>query len=107
MERIACEQCDKCIHEQVERDVKKGGCLSIYTCRNVESGHELCKTLTRPAPDKAEVEELRHALDEIIILQRHYASLLNQYDGGNRKGFASADEWIGRLREVNSGNHKD
>jgi len=44
---------------------------------------------TRPA---AAVDELIEALDKLVILQRHYADILNQYDGGNRKGFASADE---------------
>lgn len=44
------------------------------------------------------VEELRTALDELIKLQAHYAKLLNMHDGGQRHPFASADEWIERLR---------
>jgi len=44
--------------------------------------------------------ELYEALKESLILQSHYASLLNQYDGGERKGFDSPEKWIGRLREM-------
>lgn len=37
------------------------------------------------------------ALEESVRLQSHYAALLNQYDGGNRKGFADAAEWVDQL----------
>jgi hypothetical protein len=37
------------------------------------------------------------ALDESLKLQSHYAALLNMHDGGQRKGFANAEEWIERL----------
>jgi hypothetical protein len=37
------------------------------------------------------------ALEESVKLQSHYASLLNQYDGGERMRFATAHEWIDRL----------
>ena len=43
---------------------------------------------------------LRIALDESLKLQRHYAALLNAYDGGHRREFNSTDEWIARLRET-------
>ena len=42
----------------------------------------------------------RLALEESVRLQAHYAALLNQYDGGKRIVFASANEWIARLRAL-------
>lgn len=50
----------------------------------------------------AELTETRQALDESVRLQSHYASLLNQYDGGLRITFANSQEWIDRLRHVRS-----
>ena len=41
------------------------------------------------------------ALDELIKLSSHYAELLNQYDGGKRIIFATADDWLKRLKDVN------
>ena len=46
------------------------------------------------------IVELQRALEESVKLQSHYASLLNQYDGGLRLGFGSADAWIARLRTL-------
>ena len=43
---------------------------------------------------------LMHALTESVLLQSHYAALLNQYDGGNRKGFCDAKEWLDRLQAI-------
>lgn len=43
---------------------------------------------------------LWRALDESVKLQSHYATLLNLHDGGERRPFASADEWIARLKET-------
>jgi hypothetical protein len=40
------------------------------------------------------------ALRECVRLQRHYAQLLNAWDGGERRTFYSSEEWIARLREV-------
>jgi hypothetical protein len=48
-------------------------------------------------------EELRRALDESVKLQSHYAGLLNMYDGGTRKQFASGQEWMERLAERDKG----
>jgi hypothetical protein len=48
---------------------------------------------------RTEIEELRAALEASVRLQSHYAVLLNEYDGGLRRQFASAEEWIQRLRE--------
>lgn len=45
------------------------------------------------------ITTLDAALLSSLKLQSHYARLLNQYDGGKRKGFNTVDEWIERLRE--------
>lgn len=45
-------------------------------------------------------QELMTALEELVKLQSHYAFLLNAWDGGKRKRFESATEWIARLRQV-------
>lgn len=49
----------------------------------------------------SQLERERHryafALSESLMLQSHYASLLNQYDGGHRIGFKNNDEWLARL----------
>jgi hypothetical protein len=50
--------------------------------------------------DDEYIAELKHALEESVWLQSHYAKLLNGYDGGRRLGFDSADAWLARLREV-------
>ena len=44
--------------------------------------------------------ELLIALRESLRLQSHYASLLNAYDGGKRRGFDSPEAWITRLKET-------
>jgi hypothetical protein len=44
--------------------------------------------------------DLYKALVESLKLQKHYASLLNQYDDGKRIGFDSPEEWIARLKEL-------
>ncbi len=43
--------------------------------------------------------ELRAALGESLKLQSHYAELLNMFDGGKRKGFASVGEWLEALKK--------
>lgn len=48
----------------------------------------------------AQIQRLHAALEESVALQSHYAYLLNAYDEGERRGFASADAWIKRLVEV-------
>lgn len=48
------------------------------------------------------VMELRIALRESVKLQAHYASLLNQWDGGQRMIFDNSEAWISRLRETNT-----
>lgn len=52
---------------------------------------------------REENEWLLGALRESVELQSHYAKLLNDYDGGRRKAFASAEEWIKRLDALAKG----
>lgn len=44
--------------------------------------------------------ELWFALDALVALQQHYATLLNHYDGGRRIAFETAEAWIERLRDM-------
>lgn len=41
-----------------------------------------------------------HGLVESLKLQSHYAELLNAHDGGQRKTFPTAAEWLRRLMDV-------
>ena len=50
--------------------------------------------------DEERLERLRDGLKESLKLQSHYARLLNQYDGGERKGFGTIKEWLDRIDEV-------
>lgn len=43
---------------------------------------------------------LRIALAESLKLQSHYATLLNNWDAGARRTFASREEWLQRLEEL-------
>ena len=43
---------------------------------------------------------LETALEESVSLQSHYAGLLNGYDGGTRKQFSCAQEWLDILAEL-------
>lgn len=47
---------------------------------------------------RARNNELNEALRQSVALQRHYASLLNHWDGGERILFDSAEQWLERLR---------
>ena len=47
-----------------------------------------------------ERDRLRAGLEALVPFMAHYADLLNQYDGGQRTAFASADEWLARLDEL-------
>ena len=44
-----------------------------------------------------EIKRLQIALCESLVLQSHYAILLNRFDDGNRLTFATAKDWIDRL----------
>jgi hypothetical protein len=60
--------------------------------------HYSDRVMVRRARD--EILALREALDESVKLQSHYAALLNDYDGGKRLQFATADDWLERLRTL-------
>lgn len=45
-------------------------------------------------------ESLARALEESIQLQSHYAGLLNQHDGGQRRQFPTVEAWLQRLTET-------
>ena len=44
--------------------------------------------------------KLMMVLRESVLLQSHYAQLLNDYDGGQRMSFDTAEAWIKRLDDV-------
>jgi hypothetical protein len=46
------------------------------------------------------IEVLEIALCESLVLQSHYAALLNRFDDGHRLTFATANDWIDRLRLI-------
>jgi hypothetical protein len=55
---------------------------------------------------EASLTEVLEALEESVKLQSHYAGLLNQYDGGERRSFADGMAWILRLRECKKAQRK-
>lgn len=76
----------------------------IKSLREVDR-HEGTYGLTEIAADRIEhaaqeTAELRAALAESLKLQSHYATLLNGWDGGERRGFPDVEAWIARLREI-------
>lgn len=58
--------------------------------------HGLCLDCVR-AYTTQQVEVWREALEESVKLQGHYATVLNQYDGGERIVFNDAEDWRDRL----------
>ena len=54
---------------------------------------------TAPKLRRRIIVETMIALEESVTLQSHYASLLNDYDGGKRRQFETAAAWMTRLRE--------
>ncbi len=100
----ACEHCKKdvclncagCVWEgggccdQHPADCHKGEC---WTAINGEEADHVKDLSTEHA-------DLLYALDESVKLQSHYATLLNQYDGGQRKPFDSGAAWLDRLKEM-------
>lgn len=53
-----------------------------------------------PARLETENAELRAALIESLILQSHYAVILNRFDAGERMTFATVKDWLERLRLI-------
>jgi len=52
--------------------------------------------------DREDAERQAEALDESVKLQSHYAALLNMHDGGKRMVFANSEEWMNRLKSIDS-----
>jgi len=52
------------------------------------------------ANTKCSRADLLVALEESVKLQSHYARLLNQWDGGQRRDFLDGTQWVDRLRET-------
>jgi hypothetical protein len=52
------------------------------------------------AEAEAEIRRLLHALELSVRLQSQYARILNAHDGSERRLFATADEWLARLRSL-------
>lgn len=48
------------------------------------------------------VEVIMDALERSIVLQSHYAKLLNTYDGGERIVFKDAAAWLERLADLSA-----
>lgn len=53
-----------------------------------------------PEEFRESLRDLWAALEESVKLQSHYAGLLNMHDGGDRKQFTDAQEWMDRLVDV-------
>lgn len=49
------------------------------------------------AQEKEFVAAIMGALEQSVRLQSHYATLLNQYDGGKRVPFPNAKAWLERI----------
>jgi hypothetical protein len=70
--------------------------------RRITFGCGTFRFADRDGPRRSElcrIGELVKALEESVKLQSHYAVLLNGWDGGQRRPFGSAAEWLERLRE--------
>ena len=66
------------------------------------NAERVAKTPPQQPQQQSAEATLRHALEESVKLQSHYAKLLNIYDGGIRKEFANAQVWLDRLAKVES-----
>jgi hypothetical protein len=54
---------------------------------------------------RRDIDRLRTGLSESLQLQRHYATLLNTWDGGQRITFDSVDKWLERLDTIRKEPH--
>lgn len=70
---------------------------NVFTCNETREG---ARERAIEQWSLRESDALKLALEESVKLQSHYASLLNDYDGGKRRQFANADAWVERLRET-------
>ena len=46
------------------------------------------------------VKRLQDALTQSVVLQSHYAKLLNEHDGGKRAVFTDPKSWLERLEKI-------
>jgi len=81
---------DEFAHLMSECDDSLSGAATAYHAEMRAALYELGQLRGRVA----------RAIDESVKLQAHYATLLNQHDGGKRTVFASTEEWLARLDEV-------
>lgn len=47
----------------------------------------------------SQLADLKSALEEALAFNAHYAVLLNQFDGGERKTFTNIEAWLTRIAE--------
>jgi hypothetical protein len=52
-------------------------------------------------------DEIWEALERLIALQSHEASLLNSYDGGKRYSYKNATEYLLRIRQIENKEWKE
>lgn len=96
-EKRCCSVCDK---NKLCHICGDQTLLACSDCRiNLAATVYVCqRSSCRDEHERVCGEWLRNALAESVKLQSHYASLLNQYDGGRRLQFSNGDAWIERLR---------
>lgn len=104
---------DIAIWVNVAPHAASGGTMMPFHPRCAPGGEDVYKFVTEAdckRREAAATESLRSqllasqaALEESVKLQNHYAGLLNQYDGGARMRFWSAQEWLARLAALASG----
>lgn len=82
--REACKAAQRLFDQDQLRDQKDGNVFRIASLIENATG----------------LVELKEALAESVKLQAHYATLLNQWDGGKRIVFPDAEAWLARLREL-------
>lgn len=78
--------------------------------KKIEENIELKRQIERGGPTAEKFDELKRRLEGALIdltasvdLQSHYAGLLNQYDGGKRIQFKTAQEWTTRCLALREG----
>lgn len=65
-----------------------------------ERGAEARQIAHEAAADRQEIATLWFALRESLVLQSHYAMILNRFDVGERMTFPTVESWIERLRLI-------
>lgn len=92
--------------EEATKETLMQACLEAAAdmeelCRQMDGtirvAAEALKRANSLAESTLEPQSLSIALEESVKLQSHYASILNQYDGGQRLQFDCAERWLRRL----------